>query len=499
MTDVPVIAIVAFAAALTGSLVLTPLVAALARQRGWLDLPDGKRKLHSLPVPRCGGVAMFVAFAGAWSLAAALAGSTVEGDALESASPLLLAATLVMLVGFVDDVRGLSPLAKVLAEAAAGLLLWFAGYRVETIGLPWGGVVDLGALALPVTLAWIVGMSNAFNLIDGLDGLAAGVALVATATLVAVAAANGRATALVLTAALAGALLGFLRYNFNPAKVFLGDSGSLTVGFLLAAFAIGGNLKSRTMIAVAVPLVALALPIFDAGLAVLRRLIRGGEVFRADRDHIHHRMLRLGLTPRRAVILLYGVSVLLGSLALAILSGPQQTLWAALLVLALLGWLGIHHLGYVEISELRQVLTRRLFSSRRTTVNNLRLLEVREAILGAPSIEVAWSAFTAAAQELGFLSLHVRLALAEFQWSADCGGESASGSCSWDVPIAVPGQPEGQLLVVHPAAGVLFLDMPRFFQLAEAVALRYVSDVPTPMPDSIPVSSTAVGVSRAVN
>jgi UDP-GlcNAc:undecaprenyl-phosphate GlcNAc-1-phosphate transferase len=324
------VAILAFAAALMASLVLTPLVAALARQRGWLDLPDGTRKLHTMPVPRCGGVAVFFAFAGAWVLATTLAPSAAPDGSLESALPLLLAALLVMLVGFVDDVRGLSPLAKVLGQTAAALLLWFAGYRVETIGLPWGGVVDLGALALPVTLVWIVGMSNAFNLIDGLDGLAAGVALVATGTLVAVAAANGRATTLVLTAALAGALLGFLRYNYNPAKVFLGDSGSLTVGFLLAAFAVGGNLKSRTMIAVAVPVVALALPIFDASLAVLRRVIRGGAVTRGDRDHIHHRMLRLGLTPRRAVMLLYGVSVLLGSLALAILAGPQQTLWAAL-------------------------------------------------------------------------------------------------------------------------------------------------------------------------
>jgi UDP-GlcNAc:undecaprenyl-phosphate/decaprenyl-phosphate GlcNAc-1-phosphate transferase len=394
--------VVAFAAALAGSLLLTPLVAAFGRRRGWLDEPDGLRKLHALPLPRCGGVAVFAAFVGAWCLAAALGGDGATLQ-LESAVPLLLAATIVMLAGFVDDVRGLSPLAKILAQASGGLLLFAAGYRVETIGVPWGGTVDLGLLALPVTLAWVVGMSNAFNLIDGLDGLAAGVALVATVTLVAVAASNGRNTTLVLTAALAGALLGFLRYNFNPAKVFLGDSGSLTVGFLLAAFAIGGNLKSRTTIAVAVPLVALALPIFDTCLAMLRRLIRGGEVFRADRDHIHHRMVRLGITPRRAVMLLYGVSVLLGSLALAILSGPKQTLWAVLLVVALLGWLGVHRLGYVEVSELRQVLTQRLFSSRRATVNNLRLMEARDAILCAASIEEGWNAFTSVARELGFL------------------------------------------------------------------------------------------------
>lgn len=488
------VALVAFAVALLGALVLTPLVAALARRRGWLDQPDGTRKLHALPVPRCGGVAMFVAFAGAWTAATALP-STGE---LDSALPLLWAATLVMLVGFVDDVRGLSPLAKVTGEAAAALLLWFAGYRVETIGLPWGGVVDLGALALPVTLVWIVGMSNAFNLIDGLDGLAAGVALVATGTLVAVAAANGRDTTLVLTAALAGALLGFLRYNFNPAKVFLGDSGSLTVGFLLAAFAVGGNLKSRTMIAVAVPLVALALPIFDASLAVLRRLIRGGAVTRGDRDHIHHRMLRLGLTPRRAVMLLYGVSVLLGSLALAILAGPKQTLWAALLVLALLGWLGIHHLGYVEVSELRQVLTRRLFSSRRTTVNNLRLLEVREAILQASSIETAWASLTSAAQEIGFLSLRVCLPFAQFEWTAPSDDPQPDGSCTWDVPIA-PDQPGGQLVAVHSAALAPFLDMPRFVGLAQALGARVAKEYAVAASDTLRVPHSRIDVSRAIN
>lgn len=486
------IPIAAFVAALAGSLLLTPLVAALARGLGWLDQPDGARKLHRVPVPRCGGVAVFVAFVGAWYLAASLPGSGTALD-LESALPLLLAATIVMLAGLVDDVRGLSPLAKVLAQAAGGLLLYAAGYRVETIGLPWGGTFELGLLALPVTLGWVVGMSNAFNLIDGLDGLAAGVALVATVTLVAVAASNGRTTTLVLTAALAGALLGFLRYNFNPAKVFLGDSGSLTVGFLLAAFAIGGNLKSRTMIAVAVPLVALALPIFDAGLAMLRRLIRGGEVFRADRDHIHHRMVRLGLTPRRAVMLLYAVSVLLGSLALAILSGPQQTLWAVLLVVALLGWLGVHRLGYVEVSELRQVLTNRLFSSRRATVNNLRLLEARDEIAAAASIEEAWNAFTSVASELGFLSLELDVPAARFTWSTP-GARTPEGSCTWDVPVAVAG---GRLQAAHPAAGALLLDMPRVVQLAEALAVRVAAAYPqAAAPVGLP---GAAGAARAAH
>lgn len=465
--------IAAFAAALVGSLLLTPLVAALARSRGWLDQPDGARKLHTIPVPRCGGVAVFAAFVAAWCLAASFAGSELD---LESAPPLLLAATIVMLAGLVDDVRGLSPFAKILAQAAAGLLLFAAGYRVETIGVPWGGTVDLGLLALPVTLAWVVGMSNAFNLIDGLDGLAAGVALVATVTLVAVAASNGRTTTLVLTAALAGALLGFLRYNFNPAKVFLGDSGSLTVGFLLAAFAISGNLKSRTIIAVAVPLVALALPIFDACLAMLRRLIRGGEVFRADRDHIHHRIVRLGLTPRRAVMVLYAVSVLLGSLALAILSGPKQTLWAVLLAVALLGWLGVHRLGYVEVSELRQVLTNRLFSSRRATVNNLRLLEARDEIAAAPTIEEGWNAFTAVARELGFLSLALELPAARFSWAApDAALRAADGSCTWDVPVSGAG---GRLQAVHSAPSAPLLDMPRVVQLAEALASRVSAEYP---------------------
>jgi hypothetical protein len=207
---------------------------------------------------------------------------------------------------------------------------------------------------------------------------------------------------------------------------------------------------------------------------MLRRLIRGGEVFRADRDHIHHRMVRLGLTPRRAVILLYGVSVLLGSLALAILSGPQQTLWAVLLVVALLGWLGVHRLGYVEVSELRQVLTNRLFSSRRATVNNLRLLEARDEIAAAASIEEGWHAVTSVARELGFLSLSLDLPAARFTWSAeDAALRTPDGSCTWDVPVS-----RGRLEAVQSAAGALLLDIPRVVQLADALSARVAAEYP---------------------
>jgi UDP-GlcNAc:undecaprenyl-phosphate GlcNAc-1-phosphate transferase len=180
-----------------------------------------------------------------------------------------------------------------------------------------------------VTLFWLVGMSNAFNLIDGLDGLAAGLALVSTFGLLVAAGIQGRWETALVAAALAGALAGFLPYNFDPARVFLGDCGALPVGFVLAAVAVQSSIKASATIAVAVPLLALALPILDVGLAVVRRVVRRRPVFAGDRRHIHHRLVDLGLTPRRAVVTLYGVAVVFAVLALAMATGPRMVVWAS--------------------------------------------------------------------------------------------------------------------------------------------------------------------------
>ncbi len=297
-----------------------------------MDHPDGHRKLHRTPVPAVGGVAVFAGFA--------VAGGPLqlleryrrrEPDVLRASCgcPWSSPRSASALIGLVDDARGVRPFAKLAVQAAAAVYLYLSGFQISRISNPFGGAIDLGVSgAARHACSGSSGMSNAFNLIDGLDGLAAGLALVSTLGLLAAAAVSGRWETVLVAGALAGALLGFLPYNFNPARVFLGDCGALPVGFILAAIAVKSSIKASAAIAVAVPLLALALPILDVGLAVVRRVVRRRPVFEGDRDHIHHRLVDLGLTPRRAVITLYGVAVLFTSLALAIAMGPRHVVWA---------------------------------------------------------------------------------------------------------------------------------------------------------------------------
>jgi UDP-GlcNAc:undecaprenyl-phosphate GlcNAc-1-phosphate transferase len=387
---------------------LTPAVARLAVARGWLDQPDGLRKVHAAPIPAVGGVAVFVAF-GATLLAFAMVGQDSLIGALGHASPylpLLAAGFVVGAVGLLDDVRGVSPLAKLAVQVGAALFLYVQGFQIQAVSSPWGGSIELGVLALPVTLLWLVGMSNAFNLIDGLDGLAAGLGLVSTLGLLAAAVLNDRWETVALAAALAGALLGFLPYNFNPARVFLGDCGSLAVGFTLAAIAMQSSIKSSAAIAVAVPLLALALPILDVGLAVVRRFVRRRPVFGADRNHIHHRLISLGLTPRRAVVTMYGVATLFTALALAAAVGPRQVGWAAMLVVLLLIVLGVRALGYWELTEFQRSFAARLAAGVRPA-GDAALRGLEEDFAGMRTLDAGWRRLCETAWTLGFKELHV--------------------------------------------------------------------------------------------
>jgi UDP-GlcNAc:undecaprenyl-phosphate GlcNAc-1-phosphate transferase len=323
--------------AFVAAVALTPVAARSAVAWGWLDCPDGRRKLHQCPVPAVGGVAVFTGFA-----VAAILLQLLERRVLADLTsfhelwvPLVVAGSCVSLIGLMDDAIGVRPVSKLTVQAAAAVYLYFSGFQTSGISNPDGGTFALGVLELPVTVLWLVGMSNAFNLIDGLDGLAAGLGLVSTIGLLAAAAVNGRWETALVAGALAVALLGFLPYNLNPARVFLGDCGALPVGFILAAIAVKSSIKASAAIAVAVPLLALALPILDVGLAVVRRVVRRRPVFEGDRDHIHHRLVELGLTPRRAVITLYGVAMLFTSMALAIAMGPRLVVWAVAAVVLL--------------------------------------------------------------------------------------------------------------------------------------------------------------------
>jgi UDP-GlcNAc:undecaprenyl-phosphate/decaprenyl-phosphate GlcNAc-1-phosphate transferase len=308
-----------FALAAAIAAAATPLVRRLALAIGAVAEPGG-RHVHAGRIPRLGGLAVLGGGLGALALLSA--GGVGLGELLATYgwhSGWLLAGTLtVAVVGAVDDVVGLGPLAKLGWQVLAGIMALAGGYGFAAVTNPLtGGVVDFGWLGPLATLAWVVGVTNAFNLIDGLDGLAAGVGLIASLTLVAVSVIEGRPDAALLASALGGALAGFLFFNFNPATIFLGDSGSLLLGYALAVLSIQSLQKGTTTVLITVPLLALGLPLMDVALTLLRRSLAAGAgaIFRADAAHIHHRLLRRGLSHRRAVLVLYAVCVAFSGLA----------------------------------------------------------------------------------------------------------------------------------------------------------------------------------------
>ena len=354
-------AAVAFSLSTIASAALTPAVRAAAHRFGALDHALSSRKVHGKPVPRLGGLAIVAAFY--VPLLALLdvdssVGQRFWGDRLHAFG--LIGGSLVIAgLGVYDDLRGAGARLKFAVQFGAAALMYAVGFRIDQVAIPFGPVVQLGPLGPFLTLFWIVGVINALNLIDGLDGLAGGVAFVAAAVTFVQAALHGDPLMLLFTGALAGAVLGFLVYNFNPASIFMGDTGSMFLGFVLAVSAIQTNQKSSACVALAVPIVLLGVPICDTLLAIGRRAARGAPLFSADRDHIHHRLLALGLSQREAVLAIYGVAVLLGLAALEL--GRVSGLAAACFLGAIAATFVVllRRLGYLRLGKLGRTLVRR--------------------------------------------------------------------------------------------------------------------------------------------
>lgn len=369
-----------FLGTLVASFALTREVRRLATKWGVVAWPTEQRHVHSAPIPRLGGVAIYAAFV-AGTLIALFIGSRYPGLAwtlglanqTKSLLAMLTAGTLVFGVGVYDDLRSASAAAKFSVQAIAGALLFFGGLRILDVPVLFGANHPVGwLLGLPLTIVWVIGITNAFNLIDGLDGLAAGSALFSTLVVFVVSLVSGASLVVVISAALAGAILGFLRFNFNPATIFLGDSGSLFIGFMLSALALQGAQKASTAVAVAIPVVSFGLPILETALSVLRRWLSGRPVFTADREHIHHKLLELGYSHRQVVIVLYAVSAVFGLLSLFLLWPSGRTVGLVLTVIGIGVWLGVQHLGYLEFGELQRVAMRTI-EQRVVVINNLAL------------------------------------------------------------------------------------------------------------------------------
>ncbi|MEX0686529.1 MAG: MraY family glycosyltransferase [Balneolales bacterium] len=337
------------------ALLLTPIVRELAQRFNFTDEPGG-RKIHKKPMPNIGGVAIVGVFfigLGYFALIRTIFNLPEDGI-IQLPSIYILSGGLVMAAtGLYDDIYTLGFKKKFMLQIAVSFLVIGGGYQIEALQNPFtGAMFDLGILGIPITVFVVVGIINAVNLLDGMDGLAAGVTLISFVSLSAAYGISGRYEHLVLVVIISGALLAFLRYNFNPASIFMGDTGSLFIGFLLATYALGGMNNADSMLAFLIPVVCMGLPILDTGLAILRRFLERKPLFSPDSDHIHHRVARkFGFTHRRTVIILYLASIFLGIMAFLMAMTDDVLTTLVLCSTALVSYYFLKMLGYIPFKK----------------------------------------------------------------------------------------------------------------------------------------------------
>lgn len=430
-----------FVVALLSAFVLTRYVRDFATSHGWVAVPTQERHLHSSPLPRLGGVAIYLSFSGCMALAALWAFYSPRMHAafsLQTLLTILVPATLIFLLGVYDDIHGVGPYFKFSVQGVAATMLFMGGLRIVNIPVLFGDHRLPWFVGWAFTVLWVVAITNAFNLIDGLDGLAAGSALFSTLVAFVVALLDGPSLVTVMTIALAGAILGFLRFNFNPATIFLGDSGSLFIGFVLSALALKGAQKAPTIVAVAIPVVSFGLPILETALSIVRRLISGRPVFTADREHIHHKLLQHGMTHRQVVISLYGVSAGFAMLSLFLLWPTGSSLGLVLAVVGIGVWIGVQHLGYLEFGELARVAHRTL-DQPQIFVNNLAIRRATEELKVARDYDQVRRILTAAFGSNDFDTFELKLELqpgelVPFEASEPSAARRATNSFRWSKP-----------------------------------------------------------------
>lgn len=295
----------AFVIALIVTYICTPLVRTLAVKIGAIDAPDA-RKVHQVSIPRLGGLAIYIGY---------MVSLLYSVKDISSVKGLLIGSVILVAVGIWDDVKQIGPKTKLLGQIVAALMLPIFDNAIHFISIG-DHMLYLEYLSIPLTVFWIVGFTNIVNLIDGLDGLAAGISLIACIAICIVTLQMGQVDLACITLALAGAACGFLRYNFNPAKIFMGDTGSMLLGYTMAAISVMGSVKTAATVGLVVPVIVLGLPILDTLFAIVRRRINGRPVFQPDKGHLHHRLLAMGLTQKQAVLLMYAITAVLGCVSI---------------------------------------------------------------------------------------------------------------------------------------------------------------------------------------
>lgn len=305
LTNELVLLLVAAVLAGLTAFVTTPIVSALAYKIGAIDVPKDARRMHKKPTPRIGGLAIFSGF---------LLASLMFCQLSPSLIAIYIGGLIIVAVGVIDDVFRISPWVKLIAQIGVALIAVSQGVVVEYINL-FGDYIHFGIWSVPITVLWIVGLTNAINLIDGLDGLACGVSAICSASIFLVMVLKGDMASAAITATLVGACLGFLPFNSNPAKIFMGDTGALFLGYTMAIISISGVFKLHTVISFVIPLSIFGLPLFDTAFAFIRRIIHGKSPFAADRGHLHHKLIDMGFNQKQSVHILYAICAILGTSA----------------------------------------------------------------------------------------------------------------------------------------------------------------------------------------
>ncbi len=323
----------ALIAAMAISLAMCPLVKSFAYKVGAIDVPKDNRRMHKVPIPRLGGLAIFLGF---------IVSILLFAEVDRQMQGILLGAVIIVVLGVVDDIVALRASLKFIVQILAALVPVFHGVVVQVLSNPIAfaeqAYWDLGVFAIPLTVIWIVGVTNSVNLIDGLDGLANGVSIICALTMLIISLLVSETAVAIIMAALVGACIGFMPYNANPAKMFMGDTGATFLGYILATMSIQGLFKTYTIISFLVPFLILGLPIFDTASAMLRRIARGQSPMHADRSHVHHRLIDMGLNQKQAVAILYVISSILGLSAVVLTTSGAVK---ALLTLLALGAVGL--------------------------------------------------------------------------------------------------------------------------------------------------------------
>lgn len=352
---------IAFLLAFITSFVLTPHMIKIARKIGAVDVPKDERRMHDKPMPKLGGPAIIIGFL--ISVIYLIITSSMEGNVNifgpENYALKLLGFFLGILIlstfCYFDDIKGIHPLVKLTGQVLAAIVVISCGIRIEDLNIPFldGNIMLNYIVSIIITLFWIVGVTNAINLIDGLDGLSSGIAIISCVSLLIIFALNGSPLiAIIIITALAGAISGFLPFNFNPAKTFIGDIGSNFIGFALAIVSILGIAKTATAFVVVLPIIVLGLPIFDTLSAIVRRIIKGKSlkaVLQADKGHLHHKLIAKGFTQKEAVLFLYGICVVCGMFAVILF---ESDIWKALSFALMV--VAVVCVGYKEFFKLKE-------------------------------------------------------------------------------------------------------------------------------------------------